>query len=248
MSSEKPTVCEKCGAFGDMEHGWIEGDCILPHRNHSRRLVDGTHICVHCQDRWLEWLPDIVHMEAELDEVLLAGSIPDDTAPHQHVKKIPASPSPLRLAAWALAHPGMLKFYTTDENGQNLEHIGMQGLPDIRHILANWSEAIYSELGWGDGAPRYVSASAALIQAQIGVVAALPDVDTFDAELRWVRNALRNAHGISDPTPIDRCLNVDCGGNVWPVSAKKPKCDRCGREYGTLDLVRLKAQRRKVAS
>lgn len=231
MSSEKPVVCERCGAFGAMDHGWIEGDCILPHRNHSTRLLDGTNICVHCTDRWEEWLEQLVELYTTLGQVVLAGSIPDTTANHGHTKKAPASPSPLRLDAWALIHTEQLQWAIRMDDG-TMQHPGMTGLPDIPDVMANWASAVYEALGWGDGAPSHLSGSVAVLRANTSILAGLADVDTFDAEMRWVHRSLQRAHGLSNPKPIGQCLTVGCTGTVWPT-ATEPGCNKCGRHYCT---------------
>lgn len=244
-TGNKPTVCERCGAFGEMDHEWTEGDCVLPHRNHSTRLIVGTHVCIHCVDRWKDWLKEIVELYATLDEVTLAGSIPDDTAEHQHTKKAPASPSPLRLDAWALLY-GKLNAWVKQPDG-TMEHQGMTGLPDIPDVLHNWVEAIYDALGWTGSTSTAVSASTALLTVQAETIAGLEDVDTFDAELRWIRRSLNNAHGIPAPTVIGKCLNVDCEGTVRPRPNQPAKCNRCGRTYGGLDIVRLRGNEQQAS-
>lgn len=234
------TACTRCGAFGNLPHGWIEGDCILPHKNHSRHLLAGTHICEPCIERHAEWLSEIPDMYATLPNVVLTGSIADDTAEHKRPKKQPASPSPLRLDAWAMLHPEYLNAWIKDETTGQLRHTGTHGLPDVPAVLAAWAQACYDTLGWNDTAPTTVSGACAVLSSHTQHMASLPDIDTYDAELRWLRRALRAACGISDPEPLFACLTLDCGGNVWRMTAGSPACDRCRRRYAALDYVRAK--------
>ena len=232
-------VCDRCGAFGEIPHSWTEGDCVLPHRNHSRKLVTGTHVCEPCVERWETWLTDVTNLYATLPAVIPAGSVPDTTAEHSHTKKAAGSPAPFRLDAWALHHNAVNTQIDEDGSGV-MRSTYLTGLPDIPDLLTNWAEAIWTANEWGDGWPTTVTGAAAAIRANLTTLAADPDCDTFDAELKWIRRALRQAHGISDPKPLFACISVGCSGNVWQQTAGQPKCDRCARRYGTLDYVRAK--------
>lgn len=241
------TVCETCGAFGNTGHGWVEGDCPLPHRTHSRKIVRGALICRPCVDRHEEWLADIPDLYATLSDVLLAGSIVDDTAEHTHTK-IVGSPSPIHLMAWALLGGGgglkdhVVEVTYTEFGRVTAERSAYMGgnLPDIPTVLAGWAQVAFDALYENATAPDDVTGAAAALIANSEVMARSPLVDDYDAELRWVWNALRAAHGLSDPEPLFSCLTVGCGGNVWPMQAGSPACDRCHRRYGTLDYVRAK--------
>lgn len=239
-------VCERCGAFGDIPHGKADGDCVLRHRGHTR-AVSGALICGSCEDRIDGWLAEIPDLYATLSGVLLASSIPDDTAAHSHQKR-PASPSPIQLHAWALlGGGGGLKdhvvevAYTTAGKVVTERSAYMGGnLPDIPAVLAGWAQVAYDAQGWTATAPDHVSGAVAALQEARTVMAAHPDVDDYAAELRWVFRALQQAHGLSDPEPLFTCLEVGCGGHVWPSQVGSPRCDRCNRPYGTLDYVRAK--------
>lgn len=239
-------LCERCGRFGDLPHGWVEGDCVLPHKGHSQKLVAGTHVCQPCLERWAEWLTEITELYATLGTVLAVGSIPDDTARHDH-QKITGSPALMRLGAWALLHPEGLNSHVLGEDGE-LHHTGLSGLPDVADVLHNHAQAVFDAQGWTMDAPDTVTGASAVIRSNLAVLAGTPDVDTFDAELRWVRRALRTAHSISDPLPVFRCITVDCTGQVWRMTAGSPQCDRCRRRYGTLDFVRAKRMQDQEAS
>lgn len=234
-------VCERCGAFGDMPHSWVEADCVLPHKGHSRKLVDGAHVCVPCVERWGDWLQEITDLYATLGTVMLAGDVPDDTAEHKRARKQPASPSPIRLDAWALAHPWLLNDHVTDQDGTTHAAYLGANLPNVPAVLAAWAQDCYDAQGFTATAPDTVTGAAAVLRGHGETMARLPEVDDYDAELRWVRKALRQAHGITNPQPICACISVGCKGHVWPNHGEQPRCDRCGRRYGTLDLVRAKA-------
>lgn len=242
--SETANLCERCGAFGEIPHGWVEGDCVLPHRAHSRKLVAGTHVCEPCLERWDEWLAEVVDLYATLPDVLRVGSISDDTAEHQHMK-VSGSPALMRLGAWALLHPRMLNSHVKGDDGE-LHHTGTDGLPDVADVLHNHAQAVYDAKGWTGQAPDTVSGAAAVIRSNREVLAGTPDVDTFDAELRWVRRSLRTAHGISDAKPVGRCPSLDgwgreCGGPLWPArgGSMSVSCSHCGRKFGQAFLSHL---------
>lgn len=222
-------VCSKCGAFGSMPHSWVESDCVLPHKNHSPAKIG--HCCTWCVDRHKEWLREILDLYATLDQVLEPGSIPDDTAEHGHQKKKPASPAPVRLEAWAMLYDAD-RLYRTGSPAD---------LPDIPAVLTVHAQALWDDLGYGQ-APTTVSGAASTLTANADTVAGRPWIDEYDADLRWLRKALRTAHGISDPKPLFPCISVDCTGMVWRQGeGEQPKCRRCGRLYGKLDIVRARA-------
>lgn len=239
MSSE--TACDRCGAFGDLPHGWIEGDCVLPHRRHSVNLLEGSFVCLPCVNRHREWLVEIVELYATLTDVLLAGSVPDGSGDeYSKPRKAPASPSPLRLQAWALLNTRMLNDHTIDENGeQHAAYLGAS-LPDIPAVLAGWAQVAYDARGWTATAPTTVEGASAALRVAAEVMARSPEVDTYDAELRWVYAALCHAHGRSTHgrRPVGRCPSLDgagdpCGGPLWPDPAGRMTvdCGRCGRHF-----------------
>jgi hypothetical protein len=228
-------ACRDCGR-NDGTHEWVEGTCVLPHRNHSRKLVDGAHVCTHCVERHETWLTEIVELYATLADVVLTGSV--ETAPEEYQKprKRPASPSPLRLGAWAMLH-GQLNDHVDNGDGTVTSAYLGANLPDVPAVLAGWAQALYDTEGWGT-APRYVSGAAAVLKGNSARMAGNPDVDTYDTELKWVRRALRSVHGVTDPKPLFKCITVDCTGQVWAQETGQPKCGKCQRRYGRLDYVR----------
>lgn len=238
-------VCERCGAFGGMEHAWVEGDCILRHRSHHRATVG--HLCVSCVDRHRAWLGEIVELYATLPQVVALGSVPDDTAEHKHTKR-PASPAQMRLIAWAMLNDASRLFAKGEkqQDGTWTEDY-LRGIPDPPPVLGSWAQTCVDSQGITTNVEHdSLAANAALLRVRAEHIAGQPWVDEYDAELAWVRRTLRAAHGITEPKPIADCINVtdtrSCTGRVWrdPDPSKDPRCDRCSRRYGKLDLVRLK--------
>ncbi len=215
----------------------------MPHRKHSRATIG--HCRRWCTERHVSWLTEIVDLYATLPDVIEQGSIPDDTAEHKRPRKQPASPALMRLAAWAMIHDTARLFAHGDrlEDGTYEEEY-LRGLPDVPEVLAGWAQNTVDSQGvLTDMMLTTVSGAVALLKINAEHNATQPWIDVYDAELYWIRLSLRNAHAISDPTPLGHCLTVidgrDCTGLVQPVQGQQPKCDRCGRKYGTLDLVRL---------
>lgn len=229
-------LCGRCGAVPGARHAWVEGDCVLPHRAHARATAG--FCCEACLARWQEWITEIVRLFDTLPSVIPLGSVPDTTAHHSHVRRRSASPAAMRLDAWSMVRDRDRLFYTGDR----------ADLPDVPAVLSDLAYRLHDALGTQPALPYiddYGSAAAflALHALDLAVQDWCPEVD---ADLRWVRGHLRRAHGITDPSPLGRCLSVmdgrDCGGLVWPSDDPKqrPQCDRCKRRYGPLDLVRLK--------
>lgn len=240
MSAETE-ACDRCGAVAGEPHQWTEGDCVLPHRRHSLNLLVGSFVCLPCVNRHREWLVEIVEMYATLTDVLLAGSLPDESSgEYEKPRKAPASPSPIRLQAWALLHTRFLNDHTVDEDGST--HAAYMGanLPNIPDVLTGWAQVAYDERGWTADAPDTVEGASAALRVAAEVMARSAMVDDYDAELRWVRNALCAAHGrsASAARPVGRCPSLngdgsDCGGPLWPDQAGRMAvdCGRCGRHY-----------------
>lgn len=241
--TREATVCPTCGGFGSIGHQWTEGTCLLPHRYdkpaHPPAATVGFCCAWHVQ-RHRDALAEIVELYATLADVLEPGSIPDDTAEHGKPKKAPASPAPVRLEAWAM-------LFDTDR--MFLRQYGSD-LPDVPAVLTGWADATWEAMHYTATVPTTVSGAAAILTANADTIAALPWVDDYDAELGWVRNALRRAHGLTTPHPLGDCLTVGCEGRVWrdPDGDGRPKCDRCARRYGTLDIVRLHVHERKASA
>lgn len=239
--------CRRCGQIGS--HEQLDDDCVLHHRKPHVHADHGL-LCEPCVDRHKEWVREISDLYATLDQVVLAGSIADETADHMHTKKAAASPSPLRLDAWALLHPEQLNDQITagprlpDGTYELVDAKLGANLPDVAAVLARWASATYGALGWTAAAPIWVKGAAAVLETHAETVATLADVATYDTELRWVRRALRSAQGLTDPKPLGRCLTVnngrECSGNVWPDRyGGQPCCSRCRRRYSDRDLVKL---------
>lgn len=250
-SATNPIRCDWCGTFDQKQHVWIEGDCILRHRQHTKATIG--HVCGHCLDKWGVWLVEIVDLYATLREVLPLGSIPDDTAEHKHMKKT-GSPAMFRLDAYALLRPSEINPVVQERPEDPVRHTWLTGLPQVPDLLSNWAQAIWDARDWGQGWPTTVTGAAAAISSNRETIAHLPDVDTFDAELKWIRRSLRNTHGLQDPVSLGHCIEVidgkDCDGQVWPAKnpSQDPRCDACKRRYDPLSLVRLKATTRAEAS
>lgn len=242
-------ACSKCGR-DDGTHEWQDDDCVLPHRGHSTNLIAGGHVCVLCVERHRDWLAEIVELYATLTDVLLAGSIPDDTADHKRAKKAPASPSPLRLDAWALLY-GQLNDHVIVNGADQAAYLG-SNLPNVPLVLAGWAQAAFDAQDWTSTAPTTVTGAVAALRAAAEVMGRIPDVDTYDAELRWVRRALRSAHGLRQPQDFGACLTVtanrSCTGRVIRETVEQPHCKRCNRIYNTNDLVRLKMNERRASA
>lgn len=229
-------LCGRCGAVPGGRHAWVEGDCVLDHRTHAKATIGWC--CQPCVDRWSDWLAEIVRLFDDLPRVVPLGSVPDDTAHHSHVRRRSVSPALMRLDPWSMYYDRGRLYYTGNRSD----------LPDVPSVLSDLAARLHESLGavppriFGDD----LAASAAYLTTHTADLAVRDWVLDANADLRWVRRHLRRAHGIAEPRALGHCLSVmdgrDCGGMVWPSDdpAERPRCDRCGRRYGPLDLVRLK--------
>lgn len=245
------TVCAKCGAVAGSDtwgvHEWTEGCCILPEHNYTRahppRATVG-HCCRGCVERLQDWLTEITDLYATLPDVISLGSVPDDTAQHKHTKR-PASPAPMRLDAWAMVHDRE-RLYRTGHDTD---------LPDAPAVVADLAYRVGDDLGIEPGQDLGDSLTAAVVflTARLEAAAGSAWIDELDAELRWLRKQLRQAHG--NPKSIGRCISIinghDCGGRVWPSKRQhdpRPECSRCHRRYDQKDLARLTITEAREAS
>lgn len=230
MTTDEPKVCEHCGSTVG-KHSWTEGDCLLPHRGHARRLIPNTFVCVWCVTRHHEWLREILDLYATLNEVIEPGSVPEDVAgDHKRPKKPADQPAPVRLAAWAMLF-----------DADRLRATGQPtDLPNIPAVLTSWAQNAMDDRGLA-GASLNGSAMTAvrILTEHAEFIASRPWIDTYDAELSWLRRALRAAHGIhEDREPVGRCRSltgdgVECGGPLWPdrSGAMAVECGTCHRRF-----------------
>jgi hypothetical protein len=223
-------VCDRCGEK-DGTHVYVEGDCVLRHRNHSTRLVEGTFVCIWCVARHQSWLREILDLYATLDQVLEPGSIPDDTADHKRPKKPAETPSPVRLEAWALL------FDTARLNAWGRHP---SDLPDIPSVLSGWAQNMCDDRDLAGAAlTGTVMTAVRLLTEHADFIVSRPWVDEYDAELGWCRQALRQAHGISEGRqPVGKCPSLDgdgvtCDGPLWPDrhGAMAVTCGTCKRHF-----------------
>lgn len=222
-------ACRKCGSLDNDKHGWVEGDCVLPHRTHSRATLG--HVCARCVTKHRTWLAEIVELYATLNLVLLVGSVPDNTADHKRPKKAPEAPAPVRLEVLAM---------TADRD--RLRRTGAwSDLPDTPAVLTDLALR-YCDDNSLEGASLSGNASTAavLLIEHAEALVRLPWVDEYDAELGWVRAKLRLAHGLSDlaAKPVGKCPSLDgnghtCNGPLWPDTggALAVECGRCHRHF-----------------
>ncbi|HET6917554.1 MAG TPA: hypothetical protein VFH56_15815 [Acidimicrobiales bacterium] len=237
-------VCEKCGR-SDGQHDYLETDCQLPHSYGKSQHPPQRRIgfcCQGCVTRHTEWVAEIVELYATLELVIDPADLPDErNGEYEKPRKRPASPSPIRLAAWALMHNRVNAKIRNPDNPHELidAYLGNH-LPDVAGVLAAWAQAVFDARDWTDTAPDTVAGAGAVLKSHGATLAGLPDVDTYDAELRWVLRALRAAHGISGKrTKVGDCPSLnghgaECGGPLYPATSgdMEVRCGRCGRRFG----------------
>jgi hypothetical protein len=252
--------CGRCGAEDEQPHEWTDGDCVLPvHRNHSRRLVDGGHVCIWCVERHRDWLAEIVELFTTLPyvlESLEAGEPEIGTKP----SKQPDAPAPCRLEILSLMNPGRINGRIQDgllPDGRIKwrSALGGDNLPDVPAtvgvLAANLHEAMYGVTGTvGDT----LAGAAAFLQANIERLACDPEIDTADAELTWVRRHLLAAHGLKDRPAVVVNRKADapmicptligqfsCGGALIPDTTGElaVHCAKCQRVFQEHELRRL---------
>jgi hypothetical protein len=237
----------------------VEGTCILPHRYDKERhppQAETGNVCSHCTERHREHLTEIVELYAGLLDVFSGVRIDQDVAEHQHQKKAAAPPAPVRrLEAWVmLFDTGRLYAQgPRRDDGSFAEDYVHTATPSVYAVLAAWCDYLYEAKNWdANDVAATVAGCASTLSAYADFIAGEPWVDDFDAEIRWLRTALRRVHGLSDPRPVADCLNTEkgteCQGQVWrpePDDGKGLRCDKCNRRYRGLDALRLKVHNRR---
>jgi hypothetical protein len=230
--------CGRCGR-DDGTHSWVESDCVLPHRGHSTRLIEGGLVCIPCVDRQRDWLTEIVELFGTLHLLLIPALSSGAASPdgdYEKPRKAPEAPVPVRLDILAMLTDRARLFRTGRPSD----------LPDVPAVLEAWAQQLYEATYDGEPPTYTLSAAAAVLRANADAMARLPDIDTYDAELRWVRTHLRRAHGISNPKPVGRCPTLtvngaECGGPLWPDTTigLRVTCGRCDRIFDDNELRRL---------
>jgi hypothetical protein len=226
--------CPHCGQ--PVGHVWVEGQCLnVPQHDHRRATIG--FLCQPCLDRINDRLEAILILYATLPFVTAIGSVPDDIAPHRHVKG-DSAPAPVRLSVVALLDPRnhATGHYTTD-------------VPDVAGVLNDWAEALAEYRGLaGASLNGTLNTSIRLLRAHSTAAAAAPWVDDYQAEIDWCWRSLRDAHGLTPPQtrPVGHCPSQDgrgaiCGGDLWPDKAgtMSVACGRCQRVFGPTYLRHL---------
>jgi len=225
-----------CDVCGQKPCAWVEGQCLnVPTHDHRRATIG--FLCQPCLDRINTRLEQILELYATLPFVTPIGSVPDDIAPHRHVKG-DAAPAPMRLSVVALldARNHCTGHYTTD-------------VPDVAGVLVSWARDLADRIGVaGVRLNGTLLNSVKFLQAFGQQAAAAPWVDDYQAEIDWIWGKLRDAHGLTPPQlrPVGRCPSQDgagrlCGGDLWPDKAgtMSVACGRCQRVFGPTYLRHL---------
>lgn len=232
FEQKRERACQACGLLTG--HAFLETDCLLPHSYDRERHPPQRRLgfcCQGCITRHAEWLTEIVELYATLPQVIEPSSVTEDTnGEYQKPRKAPASPAPVRLDAWAMLHDAE-RLYATGNYGTDL--------PDVAAVLSSWAQNVYDALDITTTAPDTVTGAAAVLRARATAIAALPLVDEYDAEIRWVRRALRNAHGLPNGLrSVGRCPSLtgegtECGGHLHADANGEMAvwCARCGRRF-----------------
>jgi hypothetical protein len=229
--------CGRCGG-ADGQHTWVDQDCVLPHKGHSTRLLEGAHVCINCVDRHRDWLTEIVELFGTLHLLLvppLSSGAASPDGDYEKPRKAPEAPVPVRLDVLAMLSDRARLFRTGRPSD----------LPDVPSVMEGWAQAFYEATYDGDVPGYTLAAAAAVLRANAEAMARLPIIDEFDAELRWVRSHLRRAHGISSPKPVGKCPTLTdagtCGGPLWPDTTYglRVLCGRCERVFDDGELRRL---------
>jgi hypothetical protein len=230
-----PSPCPHCGAIGACE--WQDDDCLNVPTHEHRRPLTGTHLCDPCIQRINTRLTQILELYATLPFVTQIGSVPDDVAPHRHVKG-DSAPAPMRLTVTALldGRNRCTGHYTTD-------------VPDVAGVLDEWARCLADRLHLtGTSLDGTLFRSVRFLQAFEELAAAAPWVDDYQAEIDWIWGKLRDAHGLTPPDmrPVGRCPSLNgagatCGGPLWPdkAGAMQVACGRCQRVFGERFLQHL---------
>jgi hypothetical protein len=228
------TLCDVCG---QKPCAWQDDDCLNVPAHDHRKPVDGAHLCQPCITRINTRLQQILELYATLPFVTPNGSVPDDIAPHRHIKG-DSAPAPVRLSVVALLDP------RNHATGHYLSDV-----PDVAGVVNSWAEALCDFRGLaGVSLNGTLFAAVRLLTAHNTAAAAAPWVDDYQAEIDWCWRSLRNVHGLCPPQarPVGRCPSQDgagrlCGGDLWPDKAgtMSVACGRCQRVFGPTYLRHL---------
>jgi hypothetical protein len=194
-------------------------------------------LCQPCLDRINTRLGAILELYATLPFVTSIGSVPDDVAPHRHIKG-DSAPAPVRLSVIALL----------DTRNHCTGHY-LSDVPDVAGVIHGWAEDLAEHMRLvGASLDGTLLRSVRFLTAFDTQAAGAPWVDDYQAEIDWCWNALRNVHGLCPPQarPVGRCPSQDgagrlCGGDLWPDKAgtMSVACGRCQRVYGPTYLRHL---------
>lgn len=227
-------VCERCGAFGDMPHAWIEGDCVISHTDHEEPYVG--RVC----RRHYHWIDDVLRQILELyvllPDVIQPGSGPADGRPSGAV----FAPAPARLDVLAI----------TDRRAKTPIDLEPGEIPDLPGTLSSWAERVRTERG-GLELDGTVTCSVRYLRRERHWIAQQPDVTDLVLELDWLHRGI--AHAVGDtmwPRPIGVCPN--CQTKLYNSPSKsgidEVTCRKCKTTWRGVDLARLRLIHEQEAS
>lgn len=241
------TLCDVCG---QKPCAWTDDDCLnVPQHDHRRATIG--FLCQPCLDRINDRLETILILYATLPFVTPNGSVPDDIAPHRHVKG-DAAPAPMRLLVSALLdHRNCTTghYFIEGQRADGTRIKMLNDVPDVAGVLDGWARCLAETLSLaGARLDGTLLRSVQFLKAFDTQAAAAPWVDDYQAEVDWVWHAVRQAHGMIAPParPVGRCPSQDgrgaiCGGDLWPDKAgtMSVACGRCQRVFGPTYLRHL---------
>lgn len=215
--------------------------CVLPGCPARTEVESDAYACPDCRLRLVRKLADIE------DYLAIVSPVPGRGEPGPRSTGYESRP-PLRLDVVAMFDP------RTEINGPGEDDV-LDEVPNVAADLDGWVRLVAEERFSRATDPGYAEQLAAeswllgneanFLRSHIGWISTRPWVDEFAADITRVHGVLRAACGDAPGKPFGKCLDDDCGGDVFRRSDDpqdiRLRCERCRATYSGLDLVRIRS-------
>jgi hypothetical protein len=199
-------------------------------------------LCKRDANRLYRWLMAVLDDTLRLDVRNPTDYGWDKESNHQKVTGSPALANPFVVALTDRRS----QVSTIADTAEYSENQDTSAPFDIPGEVCSWAIMFAEERNLATDATTMAPAVQLLINWWEQLVA-VPWVDEFYARMHEIRQLLDQAHHIERPKPMGECFTCEAALYARP-GCTDIRCQKCGRRYDGLDIVKLEVQRRREAN
>lgn len=192
-------------------------------------------LCTRCADNLKRWLTDIPDLYATAMALNIRDRPAGEHSESRHTK-VSGSPALVNVTLMAIQDPA--------------SNAG-DGIIPVVPALTSWAHLFVEEQEISSGRLDYLYEIMQLFSTWWTTLLRQPWIDEFYSEVSDIHRMLSGA--TNAPKSIGRCFGwvrnaPPCGQRLYPaVDGTEVVCDKCGRRYSGLDLVRLELSQERGA-